>query len=138
MREIGARSEPLRFPRESGGPGAAVGPLPRNGPQRSGLSAGMVYEFLKKTPPSVPRRLCSFHVLLLATEGSAVPGSRPSPGRRCDKSAPKQAPFEFFRLLHAPLRFPRESGGPGAAVGPLSRNGPQRSGVSAGAMLELA
>src|SRR5690625_7821467 len=43
MREIGAwsSSEPcalLRFPRESGGPGAAMAPLPRSGPQRSGLS----------------------------------------------------------------------------------------------------
>src|SRR5690625_7291993 len=82
MREIGARSEPLRFPRESGGPGAAVGPLPQSGPQCSGLSAGMVYEFLKKTPPSVPRRLWWFNVLLVATQGSAVPGSRRSPGRR--------------------------------------------------------
>src|SRR5690625_7855194 len=34
------RAAPFRFPRESGGPGTAVVPLPRNGPQRSGLSAG--------------------------------------------------------------------------------------------------
>jgi len=41
-------SRPFRFPRESGGPGAAVGPLSGSGPQRSGCSAGAVCGFLKK------------------------------------------------------------------------------------------
>ena len=35
-----AGSLPIRFPRESGGLGTAVVPLPQYGPQRSGFSAG--------------------------------------------------------------------------------------------------
>src|SRR5690625_563946 len=38
---------------ESGGPGAAMVPLPQNGPQRSGFSAGTVFEFI---PLSFPPR----------------------------------------------------------------------------------
>jgi len=38
---MGSRS--FRFPCESRGPGAAVVLLPRNGPQRSALSAGTTY-----------------------------------------------------------------------------------------------
>src|SRR5690625_1031507 len=43
-----------------------------------------------------------------------------------------------FVASAAPLRFPRESGGPGTAVWPLSRNEPQRSGCSAGTMYRLS
>src|SRR5690625_1734809 len=44
------RAAPFRFPRESGGPGVAMAPLPQHGPQRSGLSAGTMLGF---TPPFV-------------------------------------------------------------------------------------
>src|SRR5690625_3784950 len=37
-----------------------------------------------------------------------------------------------------PFRFPRESGGLGAAVAPRSRSGPQRSGFSAGTVLRFS
>src|SRR5690625_1438028 len=43
----------LRYPRESGGLGAAMVPLPQHGPQRSGLSANTMLGFM---PPSSPPR----------------------------------------------------------------------------------
>jgi len=51
MREISASSEPFRFPCESRGPGAAVAPLPRGGPQRSRPSAGTVQVLMKRKHP---------------------------------------------------------------------------------------
>src|SRR5690625_7394397 len=75
----------------------------------------MVYEFVRKTPPSVPRRLWWFNVLLVATQCSVVPGSRPSPGKRGG----------------------RKARGPAAVVVPRSRSGPQRSGLSAGMVYEF-
>gem|GEM_PF-2535569 len=48
-----AGSRPFRFPRESGGLGAAVVPLPQHGPQRSELSVGTMLGVLLKSqhPP---------------------------------------------------------------------------------------
>src|SRR5690625_1786539 len=72
----------LRFPRESGGPGAAMAQRSRSGPQRSGFSACTILELSCKAASFVPRRLWRFDVLLVAIQSSVVPGSRRSPGRR--------------------------------------------------------
>src|SRR5690625_4823434 len=141
--------------RKARGPGAAVWLLSRNGPQRSGPSAGTMLGFpprsfpprkrgprsrgvsapaqadlsaagvpqarclgaLEKKAPPVPRRLWWFNVFLVATRCSVVPGS--------------WAPA----ILPERGREGKESGGLGTAVWPLSWNGPQRSGPSAGTML---
>src|SRR5690625_2600187 len=85
---------------------------------------------LEKPALSVPWRPWRLDVLLVASPCSVAPGSRPSSGRRQERSA------DGVRVsLRALLRFPRESGGPGAAVGPLPQSGPQCSGLSAGMML---
>src|SRR5690625_3812756 len=62
-----------------------------------------------------------------------------------ERSAPVQSSFTFLAgfsraFLVSPalsLRFPRKSGGPGAAVAPLLQIGPQRSGRYAGAVCGL-
>jgi len=52
------RAAPFRFPRESGGPGTAMMLLSWNGPQRSGRSAGTMFELISLSLKSQPAPCC--------------------------------------------------------------------------------
>jgi len=134
-----------------------MAPLPRNGPQRSGHSASTMLGFM---PPSFsPRkRGPRGHDGAAATERTSAqwafrrrgvrvllkrkhPLCRGGCGGSMSVWLPSSAPWS---LGPGPRLFcrggktrGRKARGPGTAMWPLSRNGPQRSGPSAGTMSGL-
>src|SRR5690625_3842157 len=145
---------PFRFLCESRGPGAAMVPLSRNGPQCSEFSAGTMSGFspfsfpLRKQGPrnrggaavteqtSVQWNFRRHDARVLLKEQHAP--CRGDRGGSMSSWPPPRAPWSLDPGVRRENEESRKARGPGAAVMPLSRNRPQCSGFSAGTVLELS
>src|SRR5690625_1026118 len=132
----------FRFPRESGGPEAAVALLPLHGPQRSGYSAGRMLGFMPLSFPPQKRgprnrdgaaataRTSAQRVLRRRGVRVSLKRRRPPcrggrggsmsfwlPARaRCSLDLGVPRANEGWASPALSLRFPRAAGGPGAAA----------------------
>src|SRR5690625_3084341 len=78
----GSSTLPFVSPAKAGAQEPRWGRCHGAGPSAAGFPPASCTNSCKTTLPAVLRWLWWFNVLLLATQGSAVPGSRRSPGRR--------------------------------------------------------
>src|SRR5690625_3755299 len=144
-----ASAAPLRFPRESGGPGTAVWPLSRNEPQRSGCSAGTMYRLSLLSFPLRKQGPRNRSGAAVTKRTSAQRAFRQHDARvllktstlRASKPLAVRCPLGCHPVLGGPWVPPfagktrgRKARGPGATMVPLSRSGPQCSVLSANTM----
>jgi len=134
--------------RKARGPGAAVVPLPRNGPQRSELSASTMLGFMPLSFPPRKRGPRSRGSAAATRRTSAqwafgqysvrvlLKKQHPPCCGAFDGSMSFWLPFSAPWSLGPGVRRENDEGrkarGPGAAVVPLPRSGPQCSELSAG------